>query len=57
MYQVVGSPMETMSCDKSLLWHQRSAHLHYGALPDVSQMMTGMSEFKEEHEGTCPRCT
>ena len=33
--QVAGSPLGTMSCDSSVLWHQRSVHLHYGALPDV----------------------
>ena len=31
--------------------------LLYEALPDVSQMVTGIPEFKKEHEGTCPRCT
>jgi len=37
-YQVGGSPLGAMSCDTSLqseLWHQRFAHVHYKALPDV----------------------
>jgi len=49
-----------MSCDTSLqfeLWHQKFAHLHYKALHDVRQMLTGMPEFKVEHEGVCPGCT
>eukprot|EP00253_Pinus_taeda_P036666 PITA_36666 len=48
LYQVDGSPLGVMSYDTSLqskLWHQRFAHLHYKALPDVAQMVTGMSEF------------
>lgn len=35
LYQVVGSPLGTMSCDTSLLWHRRSIHLHCKALPNV----------------------
>ena len=56
LYQDGGSPLGAMSCDTSLqseLWHQRFAHLHYKALPDVRQMVTGMPEFKVEHEGVC----
>eukprot|EP00253_Pinus_taeda_P030004 PITA_30004 len=52
LYQVGGSPLGAMSCDTSLqseLWHRRFAHLHYKALPDVRQMVTGMPEFKVEH--------
>ena len=59
LYQVGGSPLGAMSCDTSLqseLWHQRFAHLHYKALPDVRQMVTGMLEFKVEHEGVCQGC-
>eukprot|EP00253_Pinus_taeda_P017499 PITA_17499 len=57
LYQVRGSPLGIMSCDTSLqseLWHRRFAHLHYKALPDVRKMVTGMPEFKLEHEGVCP---
>eukprot|EP00253_Pinus_taeda_P012928 PITA_12928 len=59
LYQVSGSPLGDMSCDTSLqseLWHQRFAHLHYKALPDVRQMVTGMPEFRVEKEGVCPGC-
>jgi len=59
LYQVGGSPLGAMSCDTSLqfeLWHRRFAHLHYKALPDVRQMVTGMAEFKVEHEGVCLGC-
>ena len=59
LYQVGGSPLSVMSCDTSLqseLWHRRFAHLHYKALPDVKNMVTGMPEFRLEQEGVCPRC-
>ena len=59
LYQVGGSPLGVMTCDASLqseLWHWRFAHLHYKALPNVRQMVTGMPEFKVEHEGVCLRC-
>jgi hypothetical protein len=59
LYQVDGSPLGVMSCDTSLqseLWHRRFAHLHYKALPDVRQMVTGMPEFQVEKEGVCPGC-
>eukprot|EP00253_Pinus_taeda_P001882 PITA_01882 len=49
LYQVGGSPLGTMSCDtflQSELWHRRFAHLHYKALPDVRQMVTGMLELE-----------
>jgi len=48
-----------MSCDTSLqfeLCHRRFAHLHYKALLDVGQMVTGMPEFKVENEGVCSGC-
>eukprot|EP00253_Pinus_taeda_P006397 PITA_06397 len=59
LYQVGGSPLGVMSCDTTLqseLWHQRFAHLHYKALPDVRQMVTGMPEFQVEKEGVYPGC-
>eukprot|EP00253_Pinus_taeda_P035805 PITA_35805 len=48
LYEIGGSPLGVMSCDTSLqskLWHRRFAHLHYKALPDVRQMVTGIPEF------------
>eukprot|EP00253_Pinus_taeda_P022616 PITA_22616 len=58
LYHVGGSPLGVMSCDTSLqseLWHRRFAHLHCKALPNVRQVVTGMPEFKLEHEGVCLR--
>eukprot|EP00253_Pinus_taeda_P023367 PITA_23367 len=59
LYQVSGSPLGVMSCDTTLqseLWHQRFAHLHYKALPNVIQMVTWMPEFQVEKEGVCLGC-
>ena len=41
---------------RSELWHRRFAHLHYKALPEVRKVVTGMSEFKDGHEGVCQGC-
>eukprot|EP00253_Pinus_taeda_P009268 PITA_09268 len=59
LYQVGGSPLGATSCDTSLqseLWHRRFAHIHYKALPDARKMVTGMPEFKVEHQGVCQGC-
>eukprot|EP00253_Pinus_taeda_P006779 PITA_06779 len=59
LYQVGGNPLGAMSCDTCLqseLWHRRFAHIHYKALPDARKMVTGMLEFKVEHEGVCQGC-
>ena len=55
LYQVGGSPLGATSL-QSELGYWRFAHLHYKALPDVRQMVTGMPEFKVEHEGVCLGC-
>jgi len=59
LYQVDGILLGVISRDTTLqfkLWHRRFAHLHYKALPDVRQMVTGMLEFQVEKEGVCPGC-
>eukprot|EP00253_Pinus_taeda_P027737 PITA_27737 len=59
LYQVGGSPLGVMSCNTTLqseLRHQRFAHLHYKALPDVRQIVTRMPKFKMEQEGVCAGC-
>jgi len=59
LYQVGGSPLGAMSCDTSLqskLWRQRFVHLYYKALLDARKMVTGMPEFKVEHEGVYQGC-
>jgi hypothetical protein len=38
------------------LWHRRLAHIKYKALPYVSTTVTGLPEFKVDHEGVCNRC-
>jgi hypothetical protein len=38
------------------LWHRRLAHINYKALPYVSKAVTGLLEFKVDHEGVCNRC-
>ena len=35
------------------LWHRRFGHLHYGALPGLQNIVTGMPDFHNEHDGVC----
>jgi transposase InsO family protein len=38
------------------LWHRRLAHINYKALPYVSKVVTGLPDFKVDHEGVCKGC-
>jgi hypothetical protein len=38
------------------LWHRRLAHINYKALRYVSKVVTGLPEFKVDHEGVCKGC-
>jgi hypothetical protein len=38
------------------LWHRRLAHINYKELPYVSKAVTGLPEFKVDHEGVCNGC-
>jgi transposase InsO family protein len=38
------------------LWHRRLAHINYKALPYVSKAVTGLLDFKVDHEGVCKGC-
>jgi hypothetical protein len=38
------------------LWHRRLAHINYKALPYVSKIVTGLPDFKIDHEGVCKEC-
>ena len=56
LYQVGGSPLGAMTCDtirQTELWHRRFGHLHYKALPEARKVVTGIPDFKNDHEGVC----
>jgi hypothetical protein len=38
------------------LWHRRIDHINYKALPYVSKAVTGLTDFKVDHEGVCKGC-
>jgi hypothetical protein len=38
------------------LWHIRLAHINYKSLPYVRKLVTGLPEFKVDHEGVCNGC-
>ena len=38
------------------LWHHRFNHLHYGAFPRLQNIVTGMHDFLNDHDGVCRGC-
>jgi hypothetical protein len=38
------------------LWHERLAHINYKSLPYMSKAVTGLPDFKVDHEGVCKGC-
>jgi hypothetical protein len=38
------------------LWNKRLAHINYKSLPYVSKVVTGLLEFKVDHESVCKGC-
>ena len=40
----------------SELWHRRLAHLHYKALPIVSNMVIGLPNIQVNYDGICKGC-
>ena len=38
------------------LWHRILSHINYKALPYVSKAVTGLPEFKVDHECVCNGC-
>jgi hypothetical protein len=38
------------------LWHRILSHINYKALPYVRKAVTGLPEFKVDHEGVCNGC-
>ena len=38
------------------LWHRRFGHLHYGPLLGLQNIVTGMPDFHNEHDGVCRGC-
>jgi hypothetical protein len=59
LYKLKGhSDVALIHSTKSLceLWHRRLAHTNYKALPYVSKAVTGLPDFKVDHEGVCKGC-
>jgi hypothetical protein len=38
------------------IWNRRIAHINYKSLPYVRKVVTGLPEFKVDHEGVCKGC-
>jgi hypothetical protein len=39
------------------LWHRILSHINYKSLPYVHKVVTGLPEFKVDHEGVCKGCS
>ena len=59
LYKLPGHPVQALMhniinlCE---LWHHRVGHLHYGALPGLQNIVTGMPDFHNEHDGVYKGC-
>jgi hypothetical protein len=59
MYKLKGHSNAVMTHSTESLceiWHRRLAHIKYKSLPYVSKVVTGLPEFKVDHEGFCKGC-
>jgi hypothetical protein len=59
LYKLKGrsdSALAHSTVDPSELWHRRLSHIHYKALPIVSNMVTGLPEMQVNHDGMCKGC-
>jgi hypothetical protein len=59
LYKLKGHSNSTLvhnTLNPSELWYIRFAHLHYKALPIVSNMITCLPEIQVDHEGTLKGC-
>ena len=59
LYKLLGQPTQALVHDSyslSELWHCRFSHLHYRALPTLREMVSGIPDLPDEHEGVCKGC-
>ena len=59
LYKLLGHPVQALvhkTVNLCELWHHRFGHIHYGALPKLQNIVTGMPDFQNEHDGVCRGC-
>ena len=59
LYKLKGHPEQALildTVDPSKLWHRRSAHVHYKALPLASKSIEGLPKIQAKHDGVCKGC-
>jgi len=60
IYKLAEHPTQALVHDSSRLselWNRRFAHLHYRALPALKQMVLGVSDLPNGHQGVCMGCS
>ena len=59
LYKFLGHPIQALvhkTVNLCELWHRKFSYLHYGALPRLQNVVTGMPDFQNEHDGICRGC-
>jgi hypothetical protein len=59
LYKLTGQPTQALVHDNDNpceLWHRILGHLHHQSLPVLRNMVTGLPEFRTEHQGVCRGC-
>lgn len=59
LYKLAGHQVQALVHDSNRLtelWHRRFAHLHYRALPALKEIISGVPELPDGHEGVCMGC-
>ena len=59
LYKLLSHPIQALvhkTVNLCELWHRRFSHLHYGALPKLQNIVTGMADLQNEHDGVCRGC-
>ena len=54
LYKLLDHPIQALvhkTNNLCELWHRKFGHLHYGALPGLQNIVTGMPDFHNEHDG------
>jgi len=60
LYRVITlspQPLSHMEINSIELWNKRYGHLHYKAIPTLNQLVHGIPNIKEDHEGVCKGCS
>jgi hypothetical protein len=52
----LGRALVSTTIDMGELWHMRMAHIHFGALEHLRQVVIGLPKFTSERHDPCKGC-